>query len=213
MEFDLVVKNATIVTAAEVLPPGLSIGTKSGKIVCIGLDLPTGPETKVIDAEGAFVTPGGVDSHVHLAQDNAPTGDGWLTGSRSALAGGNTTIIAFASQKRTDESLYPVLEEYHRRSREQSYCDYGFHFILTKPNEKILQEELPAMVEKEGITSVKLYMTYPAMKLGDGDLLEVMMRTRELGMTTMIHAENSDMIDMYASKPSHLRNLMLNSLG
>jgi dihydropyrimidinase len=199
MEFDLIVKNAMIVTAAEILPPGLCIGVKDGKISCIGQSLPVGEKTQVIDAEGAFVTPGGVDSHVHLAQDNSPTGDGWVTGSRSALAGGNTTIIAFASQKRTDESLYPVLEEYHRRSSDQSYCDYGFHFILTKPSEKILQEELPAMIDKEGITSVKLYMTYPAMKLGDGDLLEVMMRTRELGMTTMVHAENSDMIDMYAS--------------
>lgn len=74
---------------------------------------PASPETKIIDAEGAYVTPGGVDSHVHLAQDNAPTGDGWLTGSRSALAGGNTTILAFASQKRSDKSLFPVLEEYH----------------------------------------------------------------------------------------------------
>lgn len=196
MDFDLVIKNATIVTAAEVLPPGLSIGVKGGKISSIGFDLPVGAEMQIIDAEGAYVTPGGVDSHVHLAQDNAPTGDGWLTGSRSALAGGNTTIIAFASQKRIDESLFPVLEEYHRRSREQSYCDYGFHLILTKPSENILQEELPVMVEKQGITSIKLYMTYPAMKLEDGDLLEVMMRTRELGMTTMIHAENSDIIDL-----------------
>jgi dihydropyrimidinase len=142
------------------------------------------------------VTPGGVDSHVHLAQDNAPTGDGWLTGSRSALAGGNTTILAFASQKRSDESLFPVLEEYHRRSRGQSYIDYGFHFILSHPSERILAEELPVMVEREGISSVKLYMTYVPLKLGDGEMLEVMMRTRELGMTTMVHAENSDMIDM-----------------
>jgi dihydropyrimidinase len=207
MEFDLIVKNATIVTAAEILPPSLCIGVKDGKISCIGQSLPEGEKTQVIDVEGAFVTPGGVDSHVHLAQDNSPTGDGWVTGSRSALAGGNTTIIAFASQERTDESLYPVLEEYHRRSSDQSYCDYGFHFILTKPSEKILHEELPAMVDKEGITSVKLYMTYPAMKLGDGDLLEVMMRTRELGMTTMVHAENSDMIDMYASVPPLDRRL------
>jgi len=202
MEFDLVVKNATVVTAAEVLPPGLSIGIKDGKISCIAQSLHVTGSTKVIDAEGAYVTPGGVDSHVHLAQDNAPTGDGWLTGSRSALAGGNTTIIAFASQKRTDESLYPVLEEYRRRSQDQSYCDYGFHFILTRPSEKILQEELPLMINKVGITSVKLYMTYPAMKLDDSDLLEVMIRTRELGMTTMVHAENSDMIDMYGVNSS-----------
>lgn len=52
------------------------------------------------------------------------------------------------------------------------------------------------MVEREGITSVKLYMTYVPLKLGDDEMLEVMMGARQLGMTTMVHAENSDMIDM-----------------
>lgn len=187
-------------TATEILRPGLSIGIKSGIITAIALSLPActtpGTTTRIIDAEGAYVTPGGVDSHVHLHQDNAPTGDKWLSGSRSALAGGNTTILAFATQKRNDVSLLPVVEEYHRRAAGQSYIDYGFHLILTRPTESILQHELPLMVESEGISSVKLYMTYPAMKLGDGEMLDVLMRTRSLGMTTMIHAENSDMIDM-----------------
>ncbi|KAK5058525.1 hypothetical protein LTR84_010788 [Exophiala bonariae] len=211
MDFDLIIKNATIVTATEILRPGLSIGIKSGVISAIALSLPistaAGSKTQVIDAEGAYVTPGGVDSHVHLHQDNAPSGDKWLSGSRSALAGGNTTILAFATQKRDDVSLMPVVEEYHRRARDQSYIDYGFHLILTKPSESILQHELPLMVKQEGISSVKLYMTYPAMKLGDGEMLNVLMRTRELGMTTMIHAENSDMIDMITTRllsSSHL---------
>jgi dihydropyrimidinase len=39
-------------------------------------------------------------------------------------------------------------------------------------------------------------MTYVPLKLRDEEMLEVMMKTRELGMTTMVHAENSDMIDM-----------------
>jgi dihydroorotase-like cyclic amidohydrolase len=33
------------------------------------------------------------------------------------------------------------------------------------------------------------------MKLGDGDLFNIMMRARDLGITTMIHAENNDMIE------------------
>lgn len=33
------------------------------------------------------------------------------------------------------------------------------------------------------------------MKLGDGDLFNVMMGARRLGITTMIHAENTDMIE------------------
>lgn len=47
-----------------------------------------------------------------------------------------------------------------------------------------------------GITSVKLYMTYDAMKLQDLQILSVMIATRALEMTTMMHAENSDMISL-----------------
>lgn len=136
----------------------------------------------------------GVDSHVHIEQDNSPTGDTWETGSRSALAGGNTTIIAFASQKRHENSIYPALEAYHKKATGNSYCDYGFHVIVTNPTEQVLENELPQLVDREGISSVKLYMTYEPMKLGDADLFNVMMRARSLGITTMIHAENSDII-------------------
>lgn len=87
-----------------------------------------------------------------------------------------------------------MVEAYHEKARGQSYCDYGFHVILSNPTEHILDEELPHLARNEGITSVKLYTTYEPLKLTDRELLYVMMKCRSLGMTTMIHAENSDMI-------------------
>jgi dihydropyrimidinase len=173
------------VTAVEVLPLGVEIGVKDGKISCLGISLKRGRSTKVIDAEGAYITPGGVDSHVHLAQANSPTGDNWETGSRSAIAGGNTTVIAFASQEKHNPSVLPVIEEYNKLSQDQSYCDYGYHLILTNPTPTIMQDEMPKLIEM-GITSVKLYMTYDPMKLGDSDLLSVMMSARSLGFTIMV---------------------------
>lgn len=136
----------------------------------------------------------GVDSHVHIEQDNSPTGDTWETGSRSALAGGNTTVLAFASQKRHEDSVYPALHAYHHKAHGHAYCDYGFHVILTNPTAAVLADELPRLVDHEGISSVKLYMTYEPLRLGDADLFQVMLRARRLGITTMVHAENSDMI-------------------
>lgn len=136
-----------------------------------------------------------MDSHVHIEQENAPTGDTWESGTRSAIAGGNTTIIAFANQKRDEESVWPSIEAYHKKATGNSFCDYGFHLIVTNPNEEVLKTELPELV-KQGVTSVKLYMTYQPLKLGDGDIFRVMMRSRELGITTMIHAENNDIIEM-----------------
>jgi dihydropyrimidinase len=178
------------------LPEGLEIGIRDGKIHCIGSELPREATTQIIDAEGAYVTPGGVDSHTHIQQDNAPTGDTWETGSRSAIAGGTTTILAFASQKKHEMSLMPVVQTYHGKAQGNSYCDYGFHVILSNPTEDILNTELPILALEQGITSVKLYMTYEPLKLTDRDLLYVMMKCRALGMTTMIHAENSDMISV-----------------
>ncbi|KAI0480177.1 hypothetical protein GGR56DRAFT_257547 [Xylariaceae sp. FL0804] len=199
-DFDLLIRNGRIVTAAEVLPLGVEIGVKDGKIVCLGENLPSQAHTQLVDADGAYVTPGGVDSHVHIEQDNSPTGDTWETGSRSAIAGGNTTVIAFATQERAEPSIWPALEAYHAKARGNAYCDYGIHMILTNPSEAVLEDELPLLVEREGISSVKLYMTYEPKKLGDGELFNIMMKARSLGITTMIHAENHDMIEQITKR-------------
>jgi dihydropyrimidinase len=85
------------------------------------------------------------------------TGDTFYSGTRSAIAGGTTTIIAFANQQRQDESLLPLVKEYHRRaSARGTFADYGFHMILTRPTKKILDEELPVLFKDEGISSIKV---------------------------------------------------------
>lgn len=184
-------------TANEVLPAGLDIGIKDGSIAAIGYSLAKGQtDARVIDAEGAYITPGGIDSHAHIQQDNMPTGDTWESASRSAIAGGTTTVLAFAGQKRQETSVLDVVQQYHTKANGQVYCDYGFHVVLTNPTQEILQDQMPRLVNEQGITSVKLYMTYEPYKLDDGQLLDVMLSCRRLGMTTMIHAENSDMIAM-----------------
>ena len=106
-------------------------------------------------------------------------------------------MIAFVSQAREHESLLPLVEEYKLRAKGNSFCDYGLHLILTNPTPNILQDEIPLLARDEGITSVKLYMTYDRMKLRDREILDIMIASRKLGMTTMIHAENHDMIDLY----------------
>lgn len=52
------------------------------------------------------------------------------------------------------------------------------------------------LAEREGITSLKLYMTYETKKLNDREVLSILFACRNLGMTTMIHAESHDMISM-----------------
>ena len=142
--------------------------------------------------------PGGVDGHVHLCQDmqSGPNGlggrcaDDFETGSRSAIAGGTTTMITFASQTRSSDpdniSLVKVVRDYQGRAEATgSYADYGCHVIIVRNDKDILERELRILVEDFGVTSVKLFMTYERQRLADRDLLDVMLVARKLEITTV----------------------------
>lgn len=77
-----------------------------------------------------------MDSHVHIAEKafmGAVCADNFETGTLSAICGGTTTILAFAKQQRDEKerSLVDVVDEYHGEATGNSYCDYGFHLIIT----------------------------------------------------------------------------------
>ena len=66
-EFDLILRNAYVNGAFLT-----DIGIKSGIIIALGINLAATESTEVIDCDRAIVTPGGIDGHVHLAQDRSP---------------------------------------------------------------------------------------------------------------------------------------------
>lgn len=53
--------------------------------------------------------------------------------------------------------------------------------------------ELPALVD-EGVTSIKIYMTYEALQLRDDEILSVLLTARRSKILTMMHAENGDVL-------------------
>lgn len=191
-DFDLIVRNAHVITASDIFD--CDIGIRDGKIVQLGHAL--GTAVREIDASGRTVTPGGVDAHCHLDQPMTPptkTADDFDSGTRSAACGGTTTIISFAAQQK-GQSLQAAVEDYRARAKGKAHVDYAFHLIVSDPTPKVLQEELPELI-REGFTSFKIYMTYDDMKLDDGQILDVLDVARQHGAMAMIHAENSDCIE------------------
>jgi hypothetical protein len=65
---DLVVTNARIYTVNAKMPQASAIAVRQGVIIAIGSDVKSniGPDTKVIDAHGATILPGLIDSHGHV---------------------------------------------------------------------------------------------------------------------------------------------------
>ncbi|MFZ5623901.1 MAG: amidohydrolase family protein [Gemmatimonadota bacterium] len=68
----VVIRNATILTAAGQELTGASIAFADGKILAVGKDVPTPPGATVIDGTGKFVTPGLIDTHSHIGVYAAP---------------------------------------------------------------------------------------------------------------------------------------------
>jgi dihydropyrimidinase len=202
MNFDMVIHGGTIATVAEVTRA--DIGIRDGRIVAIAERLDGGGTT--IDAGGKLVLPGGVDGHCHLDQPQAPglasagavMADGFRTGSISAAFGGTTTILSFCVQHR-GESLTAALDDYHRRAEGQAVIDYAFHLIVSDPTPNVLGQELPAVL-KRGHTSIKVYMTYEAMRLSDRQILDVFETARRERAIVLIHAENHDMLGWLADR-------------
>jgi len=66
---DLVVTNARIYTVSPANSTASAIAVKAGKILAVAPDVATyiGPSTRKIDAQGATIIPGFIDSHGHMA--------------------------------------------------------------------------------------------------------------------------------------------------
>jgi len=149
-----------------------------------------GPAREDIDATGLLVLPGGIDAHVHLEQPQGGgvvMADGFESGTRSAAAGGTTTVLPFALQQR-GQSLREAVEAYHKAAEGKCHVDTSFHLIITDPTPQVLGQELPALI-KAGYTSFKVFMTYDDMVLNDAQLLDVFDLARREKAMVMVHAE------------------------
>jgi dihydropyrimidinase len=191
MRFDTIIRDGTVVTASDTFQ--CDVGIHDGRITALADKLVDASE--IIDASGLYVMPGGIDSHVHLAQ---PSGDGivmaddFASGTLSAAFGGNTTVMPFCMQEK-GTTLRESLKVYHAKADGECYIDVSFHLVVTDPTSYVLGQELPALVE-DGYTSIKVFMTYDNLRLRDDEILATLDSARSSGALVMVHCENEDAI-------------------
>ena len=138
-DFDLAIRGGTVTTASDTFRA--DIGVRNGRIAAIAERIEGA--AREIDASGLIVMPGGIDSHVHLSQPafgGPKMADDFLSGTRSAIAGGNTTVLPFALQPR-GVSLRTSVMEYHKEADGKCLADYGFHLIITDPSASVLGQD------------------------------------------------------------------------
>jgi dihydropyrimidinase len=194
MGFDTIIKNGSVVTATDTYTADIAIS--GGKIVAVGSDLASQNATKILDASGKLVMPGGIDVHTHLDMPFGGTtsADDFETGTRAAAFGGTTTLIDFAIQYK-GQPLRQAFDTWMGKASSKAVCDYAFHCIVTDISGGQLSE-MNDLVH-EGVTSFKLFMAYPGVfMLDDGSIFKALQRTASNGGLVCMHAENGSAIDV-----------------
>lgn len=192
---DLILKNGTMVTPTDTFTADLAV--KDGKIAAIGSGFPE-EGTAVVDAAGKYVLPGAIDVHTHLAMPFGGTvsADGYLSGTRAAACGGVTTVFDYAIQRK-GQGIVETVEARRKMADPEACVDYAFHCAITDLAGGALLDEFAAAVEY-GVPSFKCFMVYKkeGMMVDDGTLAQILLKSKETGVLTNVHAENPDLIDI-----------------
>jgi len=201
---DLLIRNGQVVT-----PQGAGaweIAVQDGKIAAVAAPGTFREATRVIDAAGKIVVPGGVEPHTHLAHriQMHPDDDLHTLGpeedSRGMAFGGTTTHVDFAFVRPGDD-LPSVVERRAARWKGNSYTDYTFHITLAGPLPLKTFDAIPEAIQ-QGFPSFKVFTTdvlpphpkRPSNRLDFGRLQYAMEKVAPRGGIMVVHAEDHDVV-------------------
>ena len=198
MKADLLVTGCRVVKPDAIVDCSLAV--RNGVITAVIAPGETMDACRQVDADGRFVLPGLLDTHIHLGNAAQSFASDCATESRHAVTGGVTTMFVFVI---TRGSYIDVLPEMQRAVREGSFADMVFHAIIIRP-EQI--DEIPRMAGEFGIRSFKTFMAYKGREIspsgiqgmGDDQIFAVFQRVARVpGGVAIVHCENMEIIELH----------------
>ena len=170
--FDLAITGGVVVTPAG--RRNVGIGVKDGVIAALRPPGEAIEATRVIDASGRLVLPGGVDAHVHCREPGFTHKEGFASATRAAVCGGVTTIMVMP----TDNPWTTTASEFaHKRDllAGQAYADVALQAAVAADLSTL--SEIKRLVEL-GAISFELFLgdVPAAYTFGDNANLEVALR-------------------------------------
>jgi dihydropyrimidinase len=193
---DLVIRGGTVVTVGG--RANVDVGISDGLIVQMGGEMSA---VKELDAAGQFITPGGVDPHVHLTPPSRKA-DGWKwsddfeSGTRAALAGGITTVGNISFPER-NETMADAIAHDDAEAGELAIADYFLHPVLTYTSDENLATIAP--LHAQGHTSIKFFLSFASFDRHVPEFLKAMRMVAQAGGIAMIHCEDAAIMDCCCS--------------
>lgn len=186
----VLIKNGTIVTANEQYPGNVFI---KGETIQAILNRGDEPEADlVVDAEGRFIIPGGVDEHTHMMDPGYTEREEFETGTAAAAYGGITTVI---DHHRTVPAVYGIdeLNQKIEYLRNKAVVDFALMGGISPDN----IDALEAMWNR-GITSFKTFTCnlHGVRAMFPGVLYDMFTEVKRFGGRVLIHCEDDNVCEM-----------------
>ena len=205
---DLIIRGGDVVTPQGVATCDLAVKGETIAAVAAPGTLADGDASRVIDAAGKIVMPGGIDPHVHM-QHPFMVPDGTILYTQgpdrvgmAALYGGTTTLIDFAYMT-ADKSVRAAIEARDADFAPKSCCDWAYHLMLSSEPPHTQFAELAEAIQA-GYPTIKIFTTniWPhrtGRMIDFGDIWETFKVLASEGGLGVIHAEDNDIVmHMYA---------------
>ncbi len=172
-------------------PEGLKPATvhvHDGRITRVGAhdDVPRGAD--VIDAGDDLLTPGIVDSHVHINEPGRTEWEGFRTATEAAAAGGITTVVDMPLNCIPATTTRAAAEEKLAALKAQLSVDVAFWGGVVPGN----SAELKGLADF-GVPGAKCFLCPSGVDefphVGEKELDVALPILRDLGLTLLVHAE------------------------
>jgi len=192
----LLIKNGTVVNADG--SAKVDVFVEEGQIKQVGVHLIIPGGTKVIDATGKLVIPGGVDADVHLAKPHGKRTqviDDFYQGTRAALIGGTTTVVDCV-QVAEGEAPAEAYKKWMGWAEDKACCNYVFRMALPVGAGAGAEEAVADLAGQEyGLNSFCVDLA----EADDSRLLDVFSAIRSAGALAEVRPVSSTLAKRAAS--------------
>ncbi len=184
---DLVVRSRRVVLPSGVQPAALHV--RKGRISAIReFSDPLPRSTRVLDEGERVVSPGLVDTHVHVNQPGRTHWEGFRSATRAAAAGGVTTLVDMPLNSIPPTTSMGALRRKLEAASGRVRVDVGFYGGVVPDNQQRLQ-----ILHAAGVLGFKCFLIdsgveeFPAVT--PRHLKDVLPQVKRLPSRLLVHAE------------------------
>ncbi len=195
-QYDLILRNGTLVTAAGIKRADLAI--VDGRVVVVDAEL-AGTSKEEIDARGLHVFSGVIDAHVHFNEPGRTEWEGFATGTRALAAGGTTSFFDMPLNAHPPTIDAASFDLKLSAAQAASLVDFALWGGIVPGNLDQLDE-----LAGRGVIGFKAFMSNSGIddfpSVDDLTLYEGMARAAKLGKIVAVHAENDQITSRLAQR-------------